>query len=184
MLRPHIPVKQLRLKIVIKIQSTTILDTMRHLFTNMILCVILLTIKSGCASNDWENVPGPVAQFLSQYFPLQAVTQCNYQNDTYHVKLRNSSALTFDDRYKWTSVNGYGNTLPEMFLFDQLPPALYNYLQELSFTTQVYAVTRDSIVYNVMLSDHSVTYTIATGVVTPDKPESTSPLSIAPLRGW
>lgn len=157
---------------------------MRHLFTDMILCVILIAIPTGCASNDWEDVPGPVAQFLTRYFPLQAVTQCSYQNDTYHVKLRNSAALTFDDRYMWTSVNGYGNTLPEMLLFDQLPPALYNYLQELSFTTQVYAVTRDSFVYNVMLLDHSVTYTIATGVVTPDKPATDTLLSITLLHDW
>ena len=157
---------------------------MRHLFADIILYAILLALPSACASNDWEDVPGPVARFLSQYFPLQAVTQCSYQNDIYHVKLRNSAALTFDDRYKWTSVNGYGNTLPEMFLFDQLPPALYNYLQELSFTTQVYAVTRDSFVYNVMLPDHSVTYTIATGIVTPDKPASATPVSMALFHGW
>ncbi len=136
----------------------------------------LSTAITGCASNDRENVPGPVAQFLSEYFPLQAVTECSYDDNTYHVKLRNSFSLIFDDRYHWISINGYGNTLPEMFLFDELPPALYNYLQELSLTTQVYAVTHDRFVYHAMLLDSSITYTIATGIVTPDKPTST-PLS-------
>lgn len=147
---------------------------MKRIITYITLCLSLLVIPAGCASDDREDVPGPVAQFLSKYFPLQAVTQCSYDNDTYHVKLRNSTALTFDDRYHWISVNGYGDTLPEMLLFDELPPALYNYLQELSLTSQVYAVTRDSFLYHVMLLDSSVTYDISSGIVTPDEPVSTA----------
>lgn len=147
---------------------------MKRFTTYITLILTILFVTPGCTSNDWEDVPTPIAQFLSQYFPLQAVSQCTETDGVYHVKLRNSMSLLFGSNYKWTSINGYGETLPETLLFDELPPALYNYLQELSLTNDVYSVTRDAFTYNITLLDSSITYTIATGIVTPDQPVSTA----------
>lgn len=147
---------------------------MRTLFIKILILLGLATGAASCSSDTWEDVPGPISSFLSDYFPLQPVSDCGFTDSVWHIKLRNSTALTFDDRYKWVSVNGYGEPLPEMFLFDELPPALYAYLQELSLTNGVYSVTRDSYTYNVLLLDSSVTYTITTGIVSPDMPASSA----------
>lgn len=147
---------------------------MKRFITYITFIASLLFVLPGCSSSEWEDVPTPIAQFLSEYFPLQAVSQCSEVDDVYHVKLRNSTSLIFGSNYKWTSINGYGNPLPETLLFDQMPPALYNYLQELSLTDQVYSATRDHFTYNITLLDSSITYTIATGIVTPDIPVSTA----------
>lgn len=148
---------------------------MKTLIAKILIIVGIAGSLAACSSNDdWEALPTPITDFLSEYFPLQAVSSCGESDGVWHVKLRNSVAITFDDRYKWTSINGYGNTLPEMLLFDELPPALYAYLQELSLTKEVYSMTRDNFVYHVTLLDSSVTYTISTGVVTPDVPASSA----------
>ena len=152
---------------------------MKTFLAKIMIFLGLIAGSAACSSENWETIPKPIADFLTEYFPLQAVSNCGYSDDVWHVKLRNSVALTFDDRYKWTSINGYGNTLPETLLFDELPPALYAYLQELSLTDGVYSVKRDNYVYNITLLDSSVTYTIATGIVTPDVPASST---IAHLR--
>lgn len=147
---------------------------MKKHITRLILFLSVILGVTACESTDWADVPEPVAKFINEYFPLQNVSECTHTDTGYHVKLHNSAALTFDTDYKWTSVNGYGNTLPEMFLFDQLPPALYAYLQDLSLTGQVYSVTRDKFDYKVALLDYSVTYDIDSGTVTPDRPDEST----------
>ncbi|MDE6081040.1 MAG: PepSY-like domain-containing protein [Muribaculaceae bacterium] len=82
------------------------------------------------------------------------------------VRLRNSVMLTFDKQNNWQSVNGYGSTLPQMFLFDQLPPALYQYLQEMESVNGVYGVVRDSRLYRVELKNQSLLYNISDGSIT------------------
>ena len=156
---------------------------MRTLLIKILFLASLVAGATACSSDTWEDVPGPIADFLTDYFPLQPVDNCGYSDDVWHIKLHNSAALTFDERYKWISVNGYGNTLPPMFLFDELPPALYAYLQELSLTGGVYSVTRDNFNYHVMLLDSSVTYTISTGVVTPDVPASSAIAQLGMKKG-
>lgn len=144
----------------------------------------LVLSATACEKSEWNNVPEPISRFLTEYFPLQNISQYTITETGYHVKLHNSVALTFDSDCSWTSINGYGNTLPEMFLFDQLPPALYAYLQELSLTGQVYSVTRNKIDYTVALLDYSVTYSIETGDITPDKPtESTTIAQLGMMQG-
>ncbi|MDE7473060.1 MAG: hypothetical protein K2M68_05680 [Muribaculaceae bacterium] len=150
---------------------------MKKHITRFLIFLSVILGTTACESNDWADVPSPVASFLHEYFPLQNVSECNHTEDGYHVKLHNSVAITFDRDYSWTSVNGYGNTLPEMFLFDQLPPAMYAYLQDLSLTRQVYSVTRDKFDYKVALLDYSVTYSIDRGTVTPDNTDNSTTVS-------
>lgn len=122
---------------------------------------------SACSSNDeWDELPTPIAEFVSQYFPEQSVSDYGYNGDYYHVKLKNGAGLSFDSRYKWVTVNGYGETLPAVLLFDQLPPALYEYIQENEYTGQVYSMTRDQASYTISLSAGTITYTIESGKIT------------------
>ncbi len=128
--------------------------------------LIGVTAMQSCDSDTaWDEVPTPITEFLSQYFPGQGVSDYGSSDNVYHVKLRNSAALSFDSNYSWISVNGYGETLPTVFLFDQLPPALYEYIQGIDSLDDVYSVSRDARHYTVSLLDNSLIYTIATDSV-------------------
>lgn len=126
---------------------------------------LFLTAISCSGNDEWNQLPEPIAEFISQYFPQEGVSSTGYNGTTYHVKLKNSAGLSFDNAYKWVSINGYGSTLPAILLFDQLPPALYEYLQENEYTEQVYSVTRDASAYTISLANSIVTYNISTGKV-------------------
>lgn len=82
------------------------------------------------------------------------------------MKLRGSDALTFDRNFAWESIDGLGECLPQVLLFDQLPPAFYEYLQDIEATDGVYSLMRDSRSYNVVLLNNSLSYNIETGAIT------------------
>lgn len=68
--------------------------------------------------------------------------------------------------------------LPQMLLFDQLPPRLYNYIQEMEELNGVFSISRDGDVYYANLLDTTVKYNVKTdaldGVVTPSGSASKS----------
>lgn len=131
---------------------------------SFLICTFVMTSSVSCSHNsDWDELPSPIAEFLSRYFPGQGVEDYGETNEVYHVRLRNSAALSFNRNYSWITVNGYGGTLPEMFLFDQLPPALYEYIQGISRLKSVYSVHRDKTSYSVNMLDYVVVYNIRTG---------------------
>lgn len=131
---------------------------------SFLTCILVMTTSVSCSHNsDWVELPLPIAEFVSRYFPGQGVEDYGQTNDVYHVRLRNSAALSFNANYSWITVNGYGGTLPEMFLFDQLPPALYEYIQGISRLNFVYSVHRDKTTYSVNMLDNAVVYNIRTG---------------------
>lgn len=133
---------------------------------SFLICIFVMTSSVSCSHNsDWDELPSPIAEFISRYFPGQGVEDYGETNDVYHVRLRNSVALSFNRIYSWITVNGYGETLPEMFLFDQLPPALYEYIQEISRLNSVYSVHRDKTSYSVNMLDNAVVYNIKTGLI-------------------
>lgn len=136
-------------------------------------CIALIILAfnivfAGCTSNDLlDQLPEKISDFVQEYFPGQDVSTAEFGDDgTYMVRLRNSVMLTFDKQNNWQSVNGYGSTLPQMFLFDQLPPALYQYLQEMESVNGVYGVVRDSRLYRVELKNQSLLYNISDGSIT------------------
>ncbi len=51
-------------------------------------------------------------------------------------------------------------------LFDQLPPKLYDYLQETEQLNSVFSMERDKDYYTLTLLDSMLRYTIATGAMT------------------
>lgn len=73
--------------------------------------------------------------------------------------------MIFDSSYAWSSIDGEGATLPQVLLFDELPPALYQYLEETESLNSVYRLDRDARQYEVGLFDSALTYTIATGEI-------------------
>lgn len=131
------------------------------------LLLITLTFTACTSSSLLDRLPEKVSDFIEEYFPGQSVSQAEFNDDsTYLVRLHNSVLLTFSKEYNWRSINGYGSTLPQMLLFDQLPPALYQYLQEMESVNGVYGVVRDNNLYRVELRNQSIIYNIHDGSIT------------------
>lgn len=124
---------------------------------------------SSCHSSEWDDMPSQIAEFVSKYFPGQDISEYGSTDDGYHLRLRNSAAITFNNNCSWLSINGYGGTLPQMLLFDELPPVLYEYLQETESLNGVYAVSRDTKNYFVRLLDSDLNYNTATDEISGGK---------------
>jgi hypothetical protein len=81
------------------------------------------------------------------------------------IRVKGGPSVTFAPSGRWASVVGYGSTLPQMFLFDQLPPELYEYIQKIDALGDVYSVIINRGLYTVDLIDTSVVYDMSTGAI-------------------
>lgn len=137
---------------------------MRHLW---LLLLIPLSFIAGCSANDlYEDMPGEIQSFVSQYYPNSQLENFTSSETTFTVTLKNGPTMVFDSDYQWIKVDGNGSVLPQVLLFNDLPPALYNYLQETEDTNSVFCLTRNSTTYTAKLLDDLLTYDIATGDIT------------------
>ena len=107
----------------------------------------------GCSSEAWDEMPDRAQKFVSQYFPgVEASSTAVGADGQYTVALRNSVTIVFTELGVWLSVDGNGTTLPDNLLFNELPMALYSYLQEIEVTADgVYTLRRDDTSYQVGL---------------------------------
>lgn len=136
----------------------------------------MLFIPGGCHNSDlWSELPEDISHFISQYYPNSEVQSYTRNAGIYHVRLDDGPGLTFDSSYQWTDIDGYGMPLPQVLLFDQLPPKIYQYLQETDQLNAVFAVSRDSTEYALTLLDQNLRYDIASGELTGTAPTSETP---------
>ena len=106
---------------------------MKHVSCLFILLVAFAVC--GCSSEAWDEMPDRAQKFVSQYFPgVEASSTAVGADGQYTVALRNSVTIVFTELGVWLSVDGNGTTLPDNLLFNELPMALYSYLQETGFT--------------------------------------------------
>ena len=127
----------------------------------------LAALFSSCKDDQpWDELPTEIAQFITQYFPNSAIDNYTETGSTYHVRITNGPGITFDKNYSWETINGYGMPLPEVLLFDQLPPALYKYLEETTNLSDVFTLERNPRTYTVVLLETTLTYTIETQEIT------------------
>jgi hypothetical protein len=131
---------------------------MKHL---RLLFLLLAISAVSCSTDDAVGMPKLVSQFINNYFPTYGVETFARLKSGYWVKLKSGPSLNFDDKMQWSEINGYGQTISQFFLFDQLPPAIYEYLQETENLSNVYAIVRDAKQYFVSLFDSMLTYRIA-----------------------
>jgi hypothetical protein len=130
------------------------------------LFAVICCIASTCANDDVPGqVPEKISQFIAQYYPSYTYENYTKSKDTYTVNLKSGPCLVFNSKMDWIEVNGLGETLTQYFLFDQMPPAVYEYLQETENLSNVYAVTRDVFEYNVSLFDSVLTYQISSSII-------------------
>lgn len=135
-------------------------------FASEILIIISIIMPlTGCSDGKWGDLPSSIANFVSEYFPSSSVESYSENNGQYYVKIKNGPSIKFDGTYAWCSIDGEGATLPQVLLFDELPPALYQYLEGTESLNSVYELNRDARQYEVGLFDTALTYTIATGEI-------------------
>lgn len=133
----------------------------------IIAIVVLLTGMTSCSDSQWDQLPDKVSEFITAYYPNQTISNQTWENSsTYVVTMRSGEVITFDKSLRWTEVNGHGGLVPQLFLFDELPPALYEYLQATENLSEVFSVRRNSNDYVVELLNQSVIYDIETGAIT------------------
>lgn len=131
-----------------------------------LLPLLVFIISVGACSNSvWDEVPAQITSFISEYFPEGGISNFNEDDSDYYVKIKNGATLLFDKDYRWTEVDGNGVQLPEVFIYNQLPPNLFNYLQGLEQQSDVYCVKRDKDYYRLTMHDTVLTYDIKTGKV-------------------
>lgn len=143
---------------------------MKRYIQTLILILSLalyLPFSQSCTSDtELDRQPEAVQKIIEQYYPGVGVSSSAWQGKVYVVKLRSGVIFNFNTDFDWTSLNGVGSILPSVFLFDQLPPALYEYLQATESVNSVYRVDRDKDGYVVELQSNSVVYDTETGTIT------------------
>lgn len=157
------------------------MTVMKHIRISLLALVMgVFAVIASCSGDDdlYNQLPPEIAAFVSRYYPNSRVDSYTHSDNGYHVRLAFGPGFTFDKGRQWTAVNGYGETLPQVFLFDQLPPALYQYLQEGDDLNSVFSVERDPERYCVVLLESTVTYTIKTSQITT---QIISPVSAVPM---
>lgn len=126
--------------------------------------VILGLFQGACSHADiWSELPPDISSFIVQYFPNSQLQSYTHNAGSYHVRIDGGPGLTFGASYNWTDIDGYGMPLPQVLLFDQLPPKIYDYLQETEQLNAVFSISRDATDYTLILLNNSLIYTIATG---------------------
>ena len=146
-------------------KTHTCLHSLRLLLAAIMFPLLLWT--AGCSHSDlWDDVPGTIAEFLNQYFPYSELSSVTESGSNYHIRIDDGPGLTFDQTYSWIAIDGYGMPLPQVLLFDQLPPRLYDYLQETEQLNGVFSMERNKVYYVLTLLDSSLKYTIHSGEMT------------------
>lgn len=133
-----------------------------------IMCLALLAGLGSCDDSYDFNAPeGKIQTFLNQYYPGVATeSKSTLPDGDIQVVLKGSATILFDSTGSWLSVDGNGVTLPSVMLYDQLPPKLYNYIEEMEDTEGVYRMSRNSTDYTVEFLDSIIQYVISTGDIT------------------
>lgn len=140
---------------------------MKKLILVIIAAIASTVIYTSCHSNHYyDDLPQPIAVFLSDYWAdpdIESYTQPSPQK--YMVIIKNGPTLIFNEEFSWTDIDGNGLPLPEILLYDQLPPVLYDYIESGSLLNQVFTISRDARDYYVKLLDSDLTYDIQTQTV-------------------
>lgn len=140
---------------------------MKRVFTAF-LSILALTLGA-CSNNDevYNEMPTEITKFIAQYYPnTQVETFTETPDSTYRVVLKDGPTIEFGKTCLWTMLNGNGSVIAQNFLFNELPPELYEYLQSTDELGEVFSVSRDSKTYTVVLLDQTLGYDIASGSIT------------------
>lgn len=101
-----------------------------------IIAILGLFILMACSSTVWDDVPTPIKEFISSYWPGASVSTYDERNGNYYVTIKNGASLVFDSNYQWTSINGNGVPVPSILIFNEMP-RVYQYLEARELTSDL-----------------------------------------------
>lgn len=131
--------------------------------------VTILLLLIACSNSLWDELPAPISTFVSTYYPMSGISKYEETNDKYYVTIKNGASLIFDSNYEWTSINGNGTTLPEIFVTDKLPEKLVRYLTELELTKEVYAAENEPRIIILSMLNYKIKYIKETGEISQEE---------------
>lgn len=133
----------------------------------LVVALVISFAAPACHNAElWDEMPEEIVQFVNRYFPNSQLGAYGHSGDVYHVRLDNGPGLTFDNAYAWTAIDGYGMPLPQVLVFDQLPPKMYDYIEETEQLNGVFAISRTQHSYSATLINNTLTYDTRTGELT------------------
>lgn len=138
---------------------------MKHNSLIHILILTALMLTGACSSNVRDELPEKISSFVAEYFPNRGIKSYTVTDSEERVQLNGGITIVFDNNREWTTADPGGNALPEAFLYDCIPPALLQYLENKSTTGNVYKAERTSRDYILTLNDTYITYNIETGEI-------------------
>ena len=119
---------------------------------NFFALMAIIIMMAACNNDAWDELPRPIASFISEYFPFGEVESYRTGDNGSVVQIKNGATLMFDTSYERTDINGNGVPLPQNFLYDKLPDILYRYVESIEMTGSVYRVINES--YRIILDFH------------------------------
>lgn len=128
------------------------------LYKKELISIVGLFMLIACSSSLWDDLPEPIATFISTYYPMSGISEYNEHNGVYFVTIKNGATMTFDSNYTWLEINGNGVVLPQLFIQDALEPKLVQYLMELELTDEVYAAKNDPREVILDMLDYKIRY--------------------------
>ncbi len=138
----------------------------------LLATVALALTQTACSHADiWSELPQDISSFITHYFPNSELQSYTHNAGSYHVRIDGGAGLTFGATYQWTDIDGYGMPLPQVLLFDQLPPKIFDYLQGTDQLNAVFAMRRDASSYTLTLLNNDLIYNIATGELSGTAPK-------------
>ena len=161
---------------------------------NFFALMAIIIMMAACNNDAWDELPRPIASFISEYFPFGEVESYRTGDNGSVVQIKNGATLMFDTSYEWTDINGNGVPLPQNFLYDKLPDILYRYVESIEMTGSVYRVINES--YRIILDFHDsqIEYDKRTRTITYPAADENSVLMFCaaggtcglsrPARGW
>lgn len=136
--------------------------------SNMLVILLgFIIVLGACSSDASEDLPAAISKFTTQYFPgLGVKSYKELPDDDSVVTLSGGPTITFDSSNIWIEIDGNGSPLPQVLIYDQLPPDLYGYLQGTEQQAEVRGVKRDRYYYKLTMLDTVISYQISDGKIT------------------
>ncbi len=146
--------------------SRPLLKSAAHIGAATVVAVVLALMPSCDHSDLWDELPSEITEFINQYFPDSELQAVSHTASGYHVRIDDGPGMTFGTDLQWLAVDGYGMPLPQVLLFDKLPPVVYDYIQGTAQLDEVFSISRDHGKYTIALLDTDLYYDTATGQLT------------------
>lgn len=126
----------------------------------------MVVILMACSDSLWNDLPAPISQFITTYYPNTAIAQYSDDDNQYRVVVKNGPVMTFDSEYKWTMVDGNGVPLPVIFVYNEMPDVYQFLLARDETDTVMKAVNTPRAIY-ITLTDRNLEYIKETGQIRP-----------------